>query len=926
MSDMNGDSSRDPLAPTDDTISPPAPKLSQPPGLWCLFIVEMWERFSYYGMRAILVLYLVAEVGPDISNPGRNWPDASAAILYGYYTGLVYLTPILGGLIADRLIGTHRSMVAGSLLIAMGHVVLAISGFGEMAENHLGMSTYIAGLALIILGTGHFKPCVSVMVGQLYEDHDPRRDGGFTIFYMGINVGAFLAPLVCGWLGEVVGWHYGFGAAAIGMVLGLFTYLFVRPIYLEGIGDPPEGKANTMPLFIVGSIILSAIVGLAWFFNVFSGFGTAMEKLTDIVDPIYLTIGGLLVILFLAAWFIMIQGPGQKGPVFTVLCFIIFNAFFWMAFEQAGSSLTLFADRNTDRVIFGWEMPASWFQVINPFLIVALAPLYSILWVKLGRRNMNPTQSLKIFYGLILLGVGYIFMVFAGIKSSDGFLVGPQWLALAYLLHTMGELCLSPTGLSFVTKASPVRWISFIMGLWFLSSVVANFGGGLVAATVTLIEAGQVRIESNDGGKLTVTDRVGGEVAKFMVTAPEDGSDAAARSLGILMLEGVNDDSFDGVSVAREGYKPPAETIGDFLQRVNIASNGKIVAEITQDGLALQFRDTTSGDTILSLDSLPRSHTPKNLLLTEKERVLPDEQTLISGNLVDEANKRRMRLGVRLAELRDGQGIDILEDAPDLIITTHDGQTIHVDLGSQLNGERTNGPVETIGDVIDRILQAAEEKAYLQAAFMEEGNFKLVDKTKGDGEFSIADAPGAVAATQLEIVGSTMEKNLEGDVILGNVNPELITPETQLAWLNDGDGVSFEHEIADFTITTRDGTTVDVNLGAINAISKDTPLSELNAGEGIIVDDDDDSPDIAFSCRDGKSTYAVNLTGVETVGELADRISANTGKINPFWNKWGIRFAGQGDFFFLFVFSSAVAAVLVLVLTPLFKRLLHGVE
>jgi POT family proton-dependent oligopeptide transporter len=923
---------RDASTPGTPPVTPGAefPEISrrQPPGLWSLFIVEMWERFSYYGMRAILVLYLVAEVGPDIANPGRNWSDANAAHLYGYYTGLVYLTPILGGLIADRLIGTHRSMVAGSLLITLGHVVLAVSGLGIWEFNAVGMSIFIVGLALIILGTGHFKPCVSVMVGQLYKEHDPRRDGGFTIFYMGINVGAFLAPLVCGWLGEKVGWHYGFGAAAVGMLLGLITYFIARPIYLQGVGDPPEGKANTTPLFIIGAMALSAVVGLAYHFGVFTEFGNMLGGVTEKVHPNILTFGGVGLILLVAGWFIGSQKKGERGQVFTILCFIIFNAFFWMAFEQAGSSLTLFADRNTDRVILGWEMPASWFQVINPFLIVTLAPLYSILWGKLGRMNLNPTQSLKIFYGLVLLGVGYIFMVFAGVGAADGTLVGPHWLALAYLLHTMGELCLSPTGLSFVTKASPVRLISFIMGLWFLSSVVANFGGGLVAATVTLIEKGQVEMVTNDGGTFTVRDRVGGDQS-FKIAAPEGGSDDTARSLGIYTPGGKKTDEIEGQSIALTGYVAPTKTLGDVIARINDKAQGKVTMSITDDGKMIQLKDLTSGPDTFEVTSTPTSHTAKDLMIMGRKATITAD-TITSGDLMTQANDRAIRFAVKLADLRDGRGIDIIEGQPDFIIRTRDGETFEIDLGASQDGDVVIETATTVGDVVQRIMEAVsvdgEEAIEVQATLNKEGQFEFLDVSSGDASFSIADAPGALAASQLGMAVAADNRRIKGAVLVDPAQLKRLSSTVNLAWLNHRKGgIHFRHEITDFTIHTRDGGAIEINLGAINAINEDTPLADLNGGAGVVVDEDAGTPDILFVGRDG-TQYAVNLSGIETVGEMTHQISENTGKINPFWNKWGIKYAGQGDFFFLFVFSSAAAALVVLILTPVFKRMLHGVE
>jgi POT family proton-dependent oligopeptide transporter len=251
--------------------------LGHPRGLFLLFMVEMWERFSYYGMRAMLTYYLVQSVTGDPKNggfnPGRGLSDPDAYSLYGTYTSMVYLTPLLGGMIADHFIGTHRSMLVGGFLIALGHVVLGISGIGDMAHNELGMSVFVTGLALIVIGTGHFKPTVSVMVGQLYPQNDPRRDGAFTIFYMGINLGALIGTLLCSWLGEKIGWHWGFGSAAVGMILGLIIYIIFKPIWLGNIDSVPKKRAKSSSLFVIGGIVLAVIVGVLFYTSSFSYMG-----------------------------------------------------------------------------------------------------------------------------------------------------------------------------------------------------------------------------------------------------------------------------------------------------------------------------------------------------------------------------------------------------------------------------------------------------------------------------------------------------------------------------------------------------------------------------------------------------------------------------------------------------------------------------
>lgn len=475
---------------------------SHPRGLYLLFFVEMWERFSFYGMKAILVLYLTA-VATGTANPGRGWSDGAGSILVGWYGGMAYLLPVIGGIIADKLIGTNLSMNVGGLLIALGHLVLGLTGFGGLNTSDFGMTLFIFGLALIVIGTGHFKPSVSVMVGQLYREHDPRRDAGFAIFYMGINVGAALGQFVCGYLGEKHGWHWGFGAAAVGMFAGLALYNIGRPALLKGIGDPPAGKSGlAAPLFLLVGPGLAAIFAALFHYNVLGNvnarLGQAIAAHPSVGQAVTLAL--VLVVFGAAAWFSAIQKEGDRGPTACIFIFTLFNAIFWLAFEQAGTSLNLFARDSTDRMIGSWEMPASWLQNVNPILIVALSPLFAWIWSSLGRRNADPSQPLKIAYGLLFLGLGYVFMVFGGKYAAGGAKVSMFWLIALYFWVTVGELCLSPTGLSFVTKVAPVRFVSLLMGVWFVSSFVAHLAGGYVAATVEKIEAGQIKLPWSIGG------------------------------------------------------------------------------------------------------------------------------------------------------------------------------------------------------------------------------------------------------------------------------------------------------------------------------------------------------------------------------------------------------------------------------------------
>jgi len=468
--------------------------LGHPPGLFVLFVVEMWERFSYYGMRALLVLYLVAHAGGR--NPGRGMSKEAAGDLYGWYTGLAYLLPIFGGLIADKLIGAHRSVLVGGVLISLGHLALAASGLGTMGATDTGMAVFVLGLALIVIGTGHFKPNVSVMVGQLYAEGDPRRDSAFTIFYMGINVGAFISAFVCGTLGERVGWHWGFGAAAVGMLAGLGVYLATRPRYLRGVGTKAGGGAYALGFFVL-AVIASAAVAAAYRFDVVTIVGQAVPPMVAMGTKWVVGVG----VVVGAVWFVAAQPAGEKGPTAVILLFIVFNAVFWLAFEQGGTSLNLFADELTRRSVGSHEVPATWFQSVGALEVILLAPVFAAAWAWLGRRGRNPSQPVKIALALFLLAGGYLFMVAGSRGTTPDHRASAFWLLATYTMLTLGELCLSPTGLAFVTRAAPVRFVSLLMGLFFLSNSLANWAGGRLAGQIDRISSGQVSLPWHLGGQ-----------------------------------------------------------------------------------------------------------------------------------------------------------------------------------------------------------------------------------------------------------------------------------------------------------------------------------------------------------------------------------------------------------------------------------------
>ncbi|MEN9839145.1 MAG: hypothetical protein RL177_624 [Bacteroidota bacterium] len=438
-----------------------------PGGLSTLFFTEMWERFSFYGMKAILVLFMVAA----IDKGGMGLTDEIATAIFGLYTMFVYLLALPGGWLADNLFGLRKSVWYGGIIIASGHFSMALP-YTE---------TFFLGLVLIVLGTGLLKPTISSLVGGLYGDHESaKRDAGFSIYYMGINIGAFIAPLIVGYLGEEVNWHYGFAAAGLGMVAGLIQYKISESrLGTVGAGPTaehtPEGLAKIRRNLTIGMVAFAVFVA-----TVMAGYVTinplAIAKLSTVV-----------ILSMVAAYFLYILIFGglsslEKQKVVVIGFLFLFAAMFWSGFEQAGSSLNLFADRYTDREIFGWLMPASWFQSINAFFIIAMAPVVGMIWVALANAGRELAMPYKFGLGLIQLGLGFLVMVFAAkMAFANEMGAGPGWLVLTYFLHTMGELCLSPVGLSSVTKLSPKRLVGQMMGIWFMASALGNLIAGLVA-------------------------------------------------------------------------------------------------------------------------------------------------------------------------------------------------------------------------------------------------------------------------------------------------------------------------------------------------------------------------------------------------------------------------------------------------------------
>ena len=435
-----------------------------PRGLATLFFTEMWERFSFYGMRALLILYMTAAV----SAGGLAYDAAKAGAIYALYTSSVYLLGLPGGWLADRLIGQRRAILWGGIIIAAGHFCMAVPFQG----------TFLIGLVLIVLGTGLLKPNISSVVGQLYATEDERRDAGFSIFYMGINIGAFAAPIICGWLGERVDWHLGFGAAGLGMVFGLIQY--VRGYkYLGDAGLPPPPSAETAKArrgLVIGAIltlvIIAAVVALA------------RAGVIAITATGFSNYFGILLLGLTAAFFVWLLtrpywSPVERKRLMAIVILFVAASFFWGAYEQAGSSLNLFARDQTDRVVMGSEFPASWFQWVPALFVIIQAPIFAWLWVRMGKRQ--PSSPAKFSLGLLFVGLGFVVMIFAATLTRGGTLVGPGGLLATYFLHVVGEMFLSPVGLSTVTKLAPARVTSLMMGVWFLASAVGNYLGGRTA-------------------------------------------------------------------------------------------------------------------------------------------------------------------------------------------------------------------------------------------------------------------------------------------------------------------------------------------------------------------------------------------------------------------------------------------------------------
>lgn len=499
-----------------------------PRGLATLFFTEMWERFSYYGMRALLILYMTEETLR--ANPGLGYDVGGAAAVYGLYTGFVYLLALPGGWVADNLWGQRRAVFVGGCIIAAGHFSMAAPMLG-LPEQFF----FFAGLVLIVIGTGLLKPNVSTIVGELYPEGGARRDAGFSIFYMGINIGALAGPFVCSTLGEQYNFHLGFSAAGFGMVLGLIQYKWTDR-YLGTAGllkgeESPEAVARLSRNFYLSlAVVVAAILGFAYLVSsgqvsvtleqVATAFGHAIILLA-ILFFAYLIFhwkwsAAFLLVFVAALAYLLFRGPAasfdtaaqwasgitlglflltlvvllaargsavsvERRRLMVIFWLFLLAAVFWGGFEQAGSSLNLFARDLTDRVYFGWEMPTGWLQNVNPGFIILLAPVFGMLWVGLARRKANPSIPMKFALGLVGLAAGFFVLAWGAAHATPENPVSPAWLVVTYFLHTCGELCLSPVGLSSMTKLAPRDRVGQMMGVWFIAAALGNLFAGLVA-------------------------------------------------------------------------------------------------------------------------------------------------------------------------------------------------------------------------------------------------------------------------------------------------------------------------------------------------------------------------------------------------------------------------------------------------------------
>ena len=443
-----------------------------PVGLYILFFTELWERFSYYGMRAILTLYMLAKVSSE--NPGLGWDEGKALAIYGWYTMLVYVASVPGGILADKIFGQKKSVMIGGWLLVAGHGVLSI-------EQDWAFYT---GLLLIVLGVGMLKPNVSTMVGGLYKEGDPRRDKGFSIFYIGINVGAAIAGIAVGIVAKTYGWHYGFGLAAVGMVLGQLVYVYGQR-FLKQVGNPPDKKdmdANSVSINEIFKTMLSTKKSLTvvLLLAALSVVGPVVFMETEVVAYIIFFLFLSTVVGFMMTVFEDLGSKIEKDRFIVLLLSFLIVIVFWGAFEQAGGLLNIYAQQKTDRTLGGWEIPAAFFQSLNPIYIIIFGIPVAMFWQWIKNKGKEASSIFKMAIGVIIMGLGFLFMVFATIQYDEIGSAAIYWLVFAYLLHTIGELSASPVALSFITKLAPLRYGALMMGIYFAATGLGNKVAGII--------------------------------------------------------------------------------------------------------------------------------------------------------------------------------------------------------------------------------------------------------------------------------------------------------------------------------------------------------------------------------------------------------------------------------------------------------------
>ncbi|MFB6342712.1 peptide MFS transporter [Saccharicrinis sp. FJH62] len=440
-----------------------------PIGLLTLFSTEMWERFNYYGMRALLMLFLTA----SFATGGFGMEQNDAQVIYGIFTGLVYVTPIIGGMLADKILGQRKTIYIGAMTMAIGQFLLAYSAIISPETYEYKQTIFFIGLGVLICGNGFFKPNISTMVGDLYDISDPRRDGAFTIFYMGINIGATIGPFIAGWLGEDIAWEYGFLAAAVAMLIG-FTWFYFSHGALGTTGMPP--KYNRTKTKLMAKDRLDIVMYIAGIVGLVAAFVLGWKQIPDIIQNIIIITVAVVGVGYLGSnIYKNTNGKTEWSRVGVILVLALVNIFFWSGFEQTGSTLNIFIRDQVDRTIGNFEIPATWFQTINAIFIVLFAPLFTLMWAKLDKWKMNPNTPMKFSWSLFLLSAGFVVMAFANERASTGILVSPLWLVAVFMLHTWGELFMSPIGLSMVTKLSPAKLVSTMMGIWMGSFALGNY-------------------------------------------------------------------------------------------------------------------------------------------------------------------------------------------------------------------------------------------------------------------------------------------------------------------------------------------------------------------------------------------------------------------------------------------------------------------